>query len=432
MTSQARLEHSRHCDPCPDPAVERSDPPIRIDGTGGTSPGRRRLESTLLTASVIVASTTFATCVLAFLPGSSLVTLPATMLIPTFAPLLFVGASAALVVLIWCRGRIAPRLATCSAVVAALSATLAIVIIASMVSAIGRAGGSVNVAASLFPKVGMAGQPDSSVTYATVGGVDLHASIYEPQERLDRPAPTLVYVHGGGWISGRPDEFGAKLRWFADQGWLVIGVEYRLSTTRLHTWDQSPADIGCALSWTGANAGRFGGDASRVIVMGDSAGGNLAINASYAAATGKAESSCGGTVPVPLAVVAQYPVVDPVATWNHGFGGGTESGARSMLEQYLGGTPAEYPQRYAAVSSGGFVDSSAPPTLIIEPARDHLIPSTSVDEFVDLARGAGVDVDRTTVPFADHGYDSLAIGSIGDQGHRTIVKDYVLGVLDPD
>ena len=400
------------------------------DGDRDGTPRRRRVDTTLLTISVIVAGTTFSMCMLAFLPGSALVTLPATMLIPTVAPLLFVGASVSLVVLLWCRTRIAPRVATCFAVIATISVTLAIVIIASMVTAIGRGGGSVNIAASLLPRPGMAADPDLRVTYATVGGEKLVAFVYEPSTRGgDRPAPTLVYVHGGGWISGAPDDFGSKLRWFANQGWLVVGVEYRLSNSRTHTWDESPADVGCALSWTAAHAADHGGDASQLIVMGDSAGGNLAINAGYSAASGNASSSCGGKVPVPLAVIAQYPVLHPAAAWQHGFGGGSASGAQSMLQMYVGGTPSEYPERYAAISADRFISSSAPPTLIIEPGRDHLVPAASVDEFVDRARSRGVEVDLTTIPFADHGYDSLARGSIGDQGQRTMIMNYVREVL---
>jgi len=100
-----------------------------------------------------------------------------------------------------------------------------------------------------------------------------------------------------------------------------------------------------------------------------------------------------------------------------------------MLQMYVGGTPSEYPERYAAISADRFISSSAPPTLIIEPGRDHLVPAASVDEFVDRAHSRGVEVDLTTIPFADHGYDSLARGSIGDQSQRTMIMNYVREVL---
>jgi len=54
------------------------------------------------------------------------------------------------------------------------------------------------------------------------------------------------------------------------------------------------------------------------VVTGESAGGNLAVNLAYSAAQGTAVSACGGTVPVPRAVVAVVPVVDPRDAYDHG------------------------------------------------------------------------------------------------------------------
>lgn len=54
----------------------------------------------------------------------------------------------------------------------------------------------------------------------------------------------------------------------------------------------------------------MGGDINRLAVLGDSAGGNLAINLAYAAARGDVRADCAD-VPLASAVVVQYPAVDP-------------------------------------------------------------------------------------------------------------------------
>ena len=120
-----------------------------------------------------------------------------------------------------------------------------------------------------------------------------------------------------GWFQGSAAAT-ANICWFADRGWLVISAEYRLSTVAESTWDSAPDDMACALAWTTQNAARFGGDPQRVVIAGQSAGGNLAINLGYGAASGQAQSGCGGQVPVPAAVVVYVPVVDPQDAYNYG------------------------------------------------------------------------------------------------------------------
>ena len=54
--------------------------------------------------------------------------------------------------------------------------------------------------------------------------------------RVVRPAgatgmvPVVIYIHGGGWIQGSAANLGHDMRWFADRGYLVVSVDYRLAT----------------------------------------------------------------------------------------------------------------------------------------------------------------------------------------------------------
>lgn len=68
----------------------------------------------------------------------------------------------------------------------------------------------------------------------------------------------ILYIHGGGFTIGKSTETAADLRWFADRGWLVVSVEYRLFGPGNPTWDKAPDDVACALA-TYENAARFGG-----------------------------------------------------------------------------------------------------------------------------------------------------------------------------
>jgi acetyl esterase/lipase len=308
--------------------------------------------------------------------------------------------------------------------VAATSAVLgSTTIIARIVSATSAAGGSANPVYGLWLKSMQASGPDEVLTFSTVDGQALRAAVYRPPPP-GRNAPVLLYIHGGGFMTGSFLETDADLRWFADRGWLVISVEYRLWTKETATWDKAPRDVACAVAWAGSNAAVHGGDAKRLALLGDSAGGNLAINVAYAAALGQVQSDCG-TVPVPAAVVVQYPAVDPLSIYEHGYPvSGFEP--RMLMSGYIGGDPYLLPDRVRAVSSYTYISDKAPPTLILAPENDGLVPSWSVYRFAEQARLAGVDVELVRVPFASHVYNQIASGSIGNQARLSITRRYLV------
>lgn len=285
-----------------------------------------------------------------------------------------------------------------------------------------EAGGSINPLSSLFLRSMTGDGPDETATFATIEGRPLQAAIYRPKNPASL-APILVYVHGGGFMIGSVTETDADLRWFADRGWLVVSVDYRLFPEGVPTWDLAPADVACALAWLKSNATEFGGDIGRLAILGDSAGGNLAINFAYANARGELESHCG-QLPRANVVVVQYPAVDPLAIYEHGYPvPGFEP--KMLLTGYLGGSPHALTERVSAISSYTYIHNRAPPTLIISPTKDGLVPSWSVVKFADLAQQAGVDVELVRIPFANHVYNQLAANSLGNQARRSITVRYL-------
>jgi acetyl esterase len=265
---------------------------------------------------------------------------------------------------------------------------------------------------------------DEDLIYGTWKDEPLHLIVYKPvQATPGRAAPVLLYIHGGGFSFGDRFEGGTNLRWFADRGWLVLSIDYTLSSADRHLWDTSTSQVGCAMAWTAANAARFGGDPARLSLMGSSAGGNLAINAAYLANSGRLESSCGGTVPRAAAVIALYPPVD-LAAAGESREPGMSDAARRFNTNYLGGSPQQFPDRYRFVASATHINGDSPPTLIIYGENDHLVPPSATDRFAAQAQRSGIKIEAVRFPYGDHAFNLNQYG-IGNQFYLAMTKQFL-------
>jgi acetyl esterase/lipase len=132
----------------------------------------------------------------------------------------------------------------------------------------------------------------------------LKARVYVPQPEPPRgqPLPRLpmiVYYHGGGFVIADLDTYDSSARALAaDTGAIVIAVHYRQGPE--FRFPNAHNDAYAAYIWAVQNAAQLGGDLTRVAVVGESAGGNLAINVAMMAREGRA--------PLPVAMGLIYPV----------------------------------------------------------------------------------------------------------------------------
>lgn len=102
------------------------------------------------------------------------------------------------------------------------------------------------------------------------GGVPVR--IFRP--RADGPLPAVIYLHGGGFVSGELDYFSVRCLRLADQiPAVVVAVDYRLAPE--HPYPAALEDTYATLEWLAGAAGELGVDPARIAAAGDSAGGNL-------------------------------------------------------------------------------------------------------------------------------------------------------------
>ena len=118
------------------------------------------------------------------------------------------------------------------------------------------------------------------ITYREVDGLKLTLDITIPKG--DGPFPVMVYLHGGAWVWGSPATHRKLTHRFAEEGFLVMSVDYRLAPE--HPFPAGFNDCLHAIHFAAHNAATWAGDKNRLVVAGDSAGGNLAAAACIALA----------------------------------------------------------------------------------------------------------------------------------------------------
>jgi triacylglycerol lipase len=148
--------------------------------------------------------------------------------------------------------------------------------------------------APLHPKEPYAGMKVTrDVKY---GPADLNVlDIFNAENAGSAPRPILVHVHGGGFSGGNKKVANSPFTdniplWAAKNGMIGLNINYRLAPAA--TWPSGAEDLAATIRWIKANAASFGGDPSRIYLLGWSAGGGHV--ASYLAFPQFHVSSGGG------------------------------------------------------------------------------------------------------------------------------------------
>lgn len=108
-----------------------------------------------------------------------------------------------------------------------------------------------------------------------VGSESIPVRIYRPEEASAGPVPTVLWIHGGGWVTGSLHTADTLAREVAAKcAAVVVSVDYRMAPE--HPWPAGLDDVTAIFAWMREHIDDLGGDLHRLAVGGDSAGGNLA------------------------------------------------------------------------------------------------------------------------------------------------------------
>lgn len=341
-----------------------------------------------------------------------------TVIFPLVMPYLVIAGSISLIISLFLLKQNSTLMSKVVLGGAVLTVLSGLVVNLQFVSAVRKNGGSVNYVNALNISADEEEEPDQTINYKATDKGDLSLSIYSPEEAAD--LPVMLYIHGGGWTTGDADQSSHDLRWFADNGWLVVSPNYRLATEEFPTWDKAIVDVADALDWVQQHIEREGGNSGKIVLGGDSAGGNLALLLGYSITNGDMETMYSRNLEAPFGVWGRYPATDVEDTYHYSFKTNLPE-FTEMAESYIGGIPSEYPERIEAVTPATYLSESSPQTLIIHGEKDSVVTVASVRTFVEQAKNQNVDIQYAELPYSNHGFDFM---KLGQQATRSIVQDF--------
>jgi acetyl esterase len=227
------------------------------------------------------------------------------------------------------------------------------------------------------------------------------ARLYTPKtlRKAGGLAPCLVFFHGGGWVIGDLDSHDVVCRKLADEGQLiVISVDYRLAPE--HKFPAAVDDAIEATKWIAGNAKQFGIDASRLMVGGDSAGGNLAAVVAIAARDGNGPGIAGQVLIYPA---TDFAMTHPSHREPETSILLTHSVIKWFRDHYLDG--AADAADWRASPARATTLSGLPPAYVLTAGADPL--RDEGDEYAARLKEAGVPVTYRTFPGQFHGFFTM-------------------------
>ncbi len=223
--------------------------------------------------------------------------------------------------------------------------------------------------------------PGEAVVYKTVDGKNLNLYITKPDDTSPPSLhPAILYIHGGAWIGGSPDQFVSHAEHFRTRGVISFHLQYRLLSKNEKNVPPEICieDARDAITWIFTHADEYHIDTQKIAAGGGSAGGHLA------AVLGMIDVNAQPFPYKPHALLLFNPVYDngPDGGW---------------------GT-ARVGQRYPEFSPAHNISSDDPPTLVQFGDHDKLVAIPVAQRFQEKMKDAGVRSDLIIYEDQGHGF----------------------------
>ncbi len=246
------------------------------------------------------------------------------------------------------------------------------------------------------------------VTYLRADGYESKLDVYVPRDR-STPRPTVVYIHGGGWVGGDKDSSTLSVLPYLQMGFAAVNVEYRLAREALAPG--AVEDTRCALRWVIQNAEEYGFDTNRIVVTGASAGGHLSLTTGMLTAARGFDRRCAARLPAEggRGPADTEPVDMPVAAIVNWFGITdvpdllAGKNAKVYAVQWMGSLPNRMELGDELSPLTMVSKSTNPPILTLHGDADLIVPYAHATRLHQKLDAAGVKNQLHTVKGGGHG-----------------------------
>jgi len=231
-----------------------------------------------------------------------------------------------------------------------------------------------------------------NITYLTANNWNAMLDVYAPV--APGPHPTILHIHGGGWTGGSKESVALRLLPYVEMGFAVVNVTYRLA--RVSEAPAAVEDCRCALRWVVEHAKEYGFDPNRIVSMGYSAGGHLALTTGMLPASAGLDRQCPGADPIKVAAIVNWYGITDVGDLLDG------ANQRAYAVTWLGSRP-DRNEIAKRVSPLTYVGRDLPPILTIHGDADPTVPYQQAVRLNAALQQAGASSELVTIPAGKHG-----------------------------
>jgi pectinesterase len=223
--------------------------------------------------------------------------------------------------------------------------------------------------------------------------------VFYPSVKAKTKRVAIMIIHGGGWRSGNRTQHYPLAQRLADLGYVCFTPEYRLSTEAL--FPAAVYDLKSALRWIRTNAKKYDVDTNKIVVLGFSAGGELAA---FLGVTNNNSRFEGRQCNLKSSSAVQAIVdLDGTLSFVHPESGEGDDSKRTSAATYWFGFPKkENPKLWEAASPLTYVSKNTPPTLFINSSVERMHAGRT--DFLKVSDENGIYSEVKTFSDAPHSF----------------------------